>query len=196
MNQFSVSPFASDECATLTAHSGRQVAVRPIIPSDDTLLVDLYERLSPRTRQLRFFCHNRLEAIVQREATRLASVDPVRHAALIGLVEEEGIERAIGVARLMVDPAEDGVAEFAIVLRDDFQHDGIGRQLLRLLINAALRRGVTTLRVVWMAENHGVQRLIQHSQLPARSTTHQGETTTLLTLPNQPYKLSSPELNS
>ncbi len=187
MNQFPVSAFAGDECTTLTALGGRQVAVRPIVPSDDSLLVELYERLSPRTRQLRFFCHNRLEAIVQREATRLASVDPVRHAALIGLIEEAGSERAIGVARLMVDPGDDTVAEFAIVLRDDFQHDGIGRQLLRLLINAALRRGVTTLRVVWMAENHAIQRLIQASQLPTRSTTQRGETTTLISLPARPY---------
>lgn len=186
MEQFTTSLFSHDECATLTSRSGRIVTVRPIVPSDDALLVDLYERLSPRTRQLRFFCHNRLEEMVQREATRLASVDPVRHAALIGLVHEDETERAMGVARMIVDLDEPAVAEFAIVLRDDFQRDGVGRQLLRLLIKAARRRDVTTLRVVWMAENRGVQQLIHNSQLPHRSVTNNGETTTLITLPDSP----------
>lgn len=184
MEQPSTSEILWDERATLTARSGRTVAVRLLEPADDALLVDLYQRMSPRTRQLRFFCHNRLEEMVRREALRLASVDVTRHAALVGIVPEEGTERAVGVARMMVDPDNPAVAEFAIVLRDDFQQDGLGRQLLRLLIKAARRRGVTTLRVVWMAENRGVQQLIQNSQLSSTSTTHHGETTTLITLPD------------
>lgn len=184
MEQLPISQTTFDERATITARSGRTIAVRPVVSSDDTLLVDLYERLSPRTRQLRFFCHNRLEEMVQREAARLSRVDPVRHAALMAVVQEDGVERAIGVARLMVDPQDPAVAEFAIVLRDDFQQDGLGRQLLRLLIKAAHRRGVSTLRVVWMAENRSVQQLIQRSQLQFTSSTHQGETTTLITLPD------------
>jgi acetyltransferase len=171
-----------DGRATIASRSGRTVAVRNIVPADDALLVDLYYRLSPKTQQLRFFCHNRLEAIVQREARRLASIDVSRQAALIATAIEDDGERAIGVARLACEADEPAVAEFAIVLRDDYQRDGIGGQLLQLLVLAARARGVTTLRVVWMAENRAVQRLIQRSRLQHTSTTHQGETTTLFAL--------------
>ncbi len=156
--------------------------IRCVIPEDGDLLTRFYYRLSPQTQEMRFFCHNRLEVIVQSQAQRLVNVDPAMHLALVATVEEDGAEQAVGVARYARDDRQAEVAEFAIVLRDDFQQDGLGRQMLRILIQAAKANGVKTLRIVWRSQNKGIQRLIQNTLLPQVSDVRQGETITLLTL--------------
>ncbi len=177
----------SSDMLVLTSNSGKSVQVRRVKADDSALLSGLYYRLSPETQELRFFCHNRLEAIVEAQAQLLAEADPKLHLALVALVDEvdaqgEVSEMAVGVARYACDAEEPTTAEFAIVLRDDFQKDGLGRKLLHLLIEEARNNGVKTLRVVWRGHNRAVQALIQGTKLASSTRVDGGEMTTLLAL--------------
>ncbi len=168
---------AQHERVPMLTSDGRALTVRHIVPHDTALLVDLFYRMSDRTRTLRFFRPlNCPEDAVWREATRLSNIDPRLEAALVATAHEEGQERAIGVARLVHDPSSPQVAEVAIVVRDDYQAGGVGTTIINLLVQVAQARGITTLRAYMLAENRAVRRLIRRLGLTYTTQTSRGET--------------------
>lgn len=169
---------------TATIKDGRTVVIRHISAEDDDLLVVLYHQLSPETRRLRFLTDrpNLPDELIWKEAIRLSHIDPLAEAALIAVVPHAGTEQAIGVARLAREREDAGVAEFAIVIRDDYQRGGLGTLLFDLLLQVAMVRGLRQLRGLSLAENQGILRLIRRSGLPFSTHTSRGETTTLISL--------------
>ena len=166
-----------DKQTTYVIRDGRQVTIRPIAPDDARLLVDLYYRLSEMTRRLRFHSMRQnvpLEEIEQ-EAKRLSDLDPANQAALVATIEEEGEDRIVAVARLArsEDPVE---AESAIVVRDDFQRQGLGSHLLKLLVEVARAMNVKRLTAWVMAENLHMLHIVQKSGLDVSAETRYGET--------------------
>lgn len=169
---------------TLTTMRGRAVHVRHMVPEDAALLVDLFNRLSPESRRMRFLrARNDVpDAAFWPEARRFAAIDPRFEAALIGLVTEDRQERAVGVARLGRDAADATAAEIAIALRDDYQGQGLGTLLLRLLVQVAMGQGLKRLVALSLAENDAFRRLVRKSGLPYTSQTANGVTTTTIAL--------------
>lgn len=169
---------------TVMTRKGRKVRIRHICPTDAALLVDLFHHLSPETRRFRFFTAlpDLPDDILWREARRYADFNEQKQAAFIALVDEEGKEHAIGVVRLVLDKHDPDTAEFAIVLRDDYQREGLGTIMLDLLIQLALVRGIKRLRGISLADNEGVHRLIQRCGFPVSSHTSHGETTQIIHL--------------
>ncbi len=166
-----------DEQTCYTIRDGRQVTIRRITPDDVWRLVDLYYHLSDTTRRLRFHSMRRdvpLEEIEQ-EAKRLSDLDPANQAALVATVQEEGEERIVAVARLARSekPIE---AESAIVVRDDYQRQGLGSHLLKLLVRVARSMNIECLTAWVMAENVHMLHIIQKSGLSVHAETRYGET--------------------
>lgn len=176
-------PFGTGSVHVCTKHD-REIIIRHIQPTDDHYLIDLFDHLSEETRRFRFFVPlTRVPRnYIAREAHSLAAIDTMRQAALIALTADQDIEEAIGVTRLSIDQEEPETAEFAIVLRDDYQHVGIGTVLLDLLVQVAMVRGLKHLRAVSLAENEGIHHLIAHLGLPVKNDTRKGETTSIISL--------------
>jgi RimJ/RimL family protein N-acetyltransferase len=169
---------------TVVTKRGRTVHIRHIAPVDAALLVDLFNRLSPTTRRLRFFSPmiDIPQEQIWSDARRLSAIDPLVDAALIATIPENGQERAVGVARLVRDSGDSTAAEVAIVLRDDYQGEGLGTRLFDLLLQVALVRGLKRLWAISLAENSAFHHLVRNSGLPFTSQTLRGETTTTITL--------------
>lgn len=165
--------------ATFRTRRGQRVWVRHIRPDDATLLVDLFDHLSPKSRYLRFFTPltNISRERVEQEARQLVTIDPERQGALVGIVGQGQAAAIIGVVRWSQHPTKPRTAEVAIVVRDDYQGQGVGQRLFALLGEAARARGIATLTATTVAENHVVLRALHRSGLPFRSSTHRGETT-------------------
>lgn len=163
---------------TTATKSGAPVVIRNIEAADDRLLFDLYKQLSPETRRLRFLSArpNLPDEEIWKLAVRLSHIDAWTEAALIATVQEDGRARAVGVARLARDRADERAAEFAIVIRDDYQREGLGTLLFDLLLQVAMVRGLTTLRGYALAENQGLIRLVEKVGLPFTRRTSYGET--------------------
>jgi GNAT superfamily N-acetyltransferase len=172
-------PEGAEWSARFVSRKGREVRARHLRAEDAGLLVDLFDQLSPRTRYLRFFAPltNISREEVAAAAAHFASVDHSREDALIGLIDTPEGERAVGVARFAQRPGEPSVAEAAIVVRDDYQGEGVGRQLFMLLIERARARGIRTIAAATIAENRVVLEGLRRSGFPHRSETHRGETT-------------------
>jgi acetyltransferase len=161
-----------------TTASGQQVNLRLIKPDDAALLVELFHLLSPETRRLRFHLYTeRLpEEAVWREAITLSNLDPQRHVAVVAtVIEADGEEHAVGVARFARAKLEDSEAEVAIVVRDDFQRKGLGRVLLTKLADIARELGITHFCGWVMAENINLMRLIKKLEVKLESEIRHGE---------------------
>ena len=162
--------------------TGRTIVARLIGDADAPLLVDLYSRLSERTRWLRFSKPHGSEDLAWREAMRLVERGAQRDTTLLGVVREAGEERAVALVQMM--SGEETVAEVAAVVRDDYQNDGVGRALCRLAAQAAAARGIRTLQILTQAENRMVQWLVRSMGAAYTAELRHGELTMIVQLPS------------
>lgn len=166
----SIAPFQPnmEASVTLRTRDGREVRVRHMRRTDAELLTRMFYRLSLETRYRRFFVplNDVDEARVRQEAARLATIDPERETALIAVVDEEGREEAVAVARFARLQEHEAACEASIVIRDDYQGVGIGRQLFDLLVQTAMARGFRHMILLTHADNAGMIALVQGLGMP------------------------------
>lgn len=179
-------PLGRGQVGVTTRH-GQRVCIRHIVKRDAELLVDLFHNLSERTKWLRFFSPVGIpEERLWDEATRLSDIDPCIQAALIGTIQRDGREQPVAVARMIRNTPLADTAEVAIVVRDDFQREGIGRTIFDLLVQIALVQEIKQLYAITLPENHGMQRLARGVGLPVSVRTQEGEMTITIYLQETP----------
>ena len=163
-----------------TTHTGQKVNLRLIQKDDTALLVDLFHRLSPESKRLRFHLYTTKlpEERVWQAAEALSDLDPQRQAAIVAtVIELDGQEHAVGVARFARSSATSNEAEVAIVVRDDFQRKGLGKHLLIVLADKAREMGIEYFTAWVMSENIRLMKLIRGLELKnVESETRHGET--------------------
>jgi acetyltransferase len=123
-----------------TMRDGGHVTIRPIRPEDEPLMVRFHETLSERSVYLRYFHLMNLEQRTTHERlTRICFIDYDREMALVAVRRnaETGESEILGVGRLMkIHGTKE--AEIAVLISDNWQGRGLGRELLsRLLVVAA-----------------------------------------------------------
>jgi len=82
-------------------------------------------------------------------------------------------DEIIGMSRYDVDPAT-GLAEIAFVVRDDWQHRGVGTLLMTRMSEIARARGLAGFSADVLASNHAMLTVFQRSGLAVRSQLHGG----------------------
>ncbi len=164
-----------EEFIPIQAKNGRQIRVRFLTPADGDLLLDLFFCLSPETRYQRFHVAADVSAEEARlELPRYLDVDQENHVALLALVEEKGRERAVAVARFQREPGSEE-AEGAVVVRDDWQRQGIGSGLFTPMLSVARQVGIKRF-VAWVQGNNRLAlRLVSNLGLPTEHSASHGE---------------------
>jgi GNAT superfamily N-acetyltransferase len=140
------------------------VTTRPVRPEDRVLFCRMWPRLSPDTVYRRF--HAPIRGLPTEAVERLVSVDHDAREAVVGVVGGE----VVGVARYDRSPDDATTAEFAVVVEDDWQGVGLGRQLLVELTGLAARRGVRTLTAAVQPDNDRALALVRRL-LPGATVT-------------------------
>jgi RimJ/RimL family protein N-acetyltransferase len=143
------------ECHTL--NDGRRVAIRPIGPDDHERLRASHARLSPESRYRRFLATK--PELTSADARYLVEIDGSDHLALVATQPDEPDEPIVAVARYIRLPDDPTAAEYAIVVGDDYQRQGLGGELMARLADAAVARGVKRFRATMFADNIAIQRL-------------------------------------
>jgi GNAT superfamily N-acetyltransferase len=145
----------------VTLEDGRHVVVRPIRARDAEALQAFFAALSPQSRHRRF--HLGVNALSQTLLRSLIEVDQHHHVALVALADShvgEGEPTIVAEARyvLLSDCCD---AEFAIAVDDAWQSVGLGRMLLRRLLEHA--RGAGNRRLVGdlLADNLPMRALVR-----------------------------------
>jgi len=155
VRNFAILPYPQ-ELASLVEWGGRDVVVRPIRPEDETLHRDFLARVQPDDLRLRFFSARR--TLPRSEIARLVQIDYAREMAFVAVAQAGGRDEILGVVRAVCDP-DNIEAEFAILVRSDLHHHGLGQLLLGRLVDWLRQRG--TCRIVGdvLADNEAMRAL-------------------------------------
>ena len=170
-----IRPYPRQYVGTHTMRSGEAVTIRPIRPEDEPKLVTFHERLSERSVYLRYASLMKLEQRVAHDRlARICFIDYDREMALVAeRTDGQGEDEIIGVGRLTQQPGRNE-AEFAMLVIDEFQEEGIGTELLRRLVQVGEDEGLDRITADILQQNRAMQRVcekldfdIVHSDDPA-----------------------------
>ena len=155
---------------------GRRVFIRPVLPGDAPELADAIRTADSDTLRRRFL--GGAPRVTAALLVHLTVVDYVRRFAVVAIDTVSG--RGAGIARY--EPAGEGVAEIAVVVRPEWRRAGLGTLLILVLAKAAAERGVHTFSAAYLAENRPVAALVEDAGGLIRQVIEQGIAEFSLTL--------------
>ncbi len=153
-----------------------RVWIRLAHPDDAEALADMHGRCSERTRYLRYVSLGEWRDVQLRRLT-----GGHRGATLVAMGESGAIVAIGNVFPEASDPTR--AAEIALLVEDSYQGRGVGSALLNRQITLAERLGFTEVVAEVLAENTGMQRLLEHTALDWTSTVEAGVATWRAPLP-------------
>ena len=156
--RLAIHPYPNQYVGSFRLKDGREAIIRPIRPEDEPLLIDLHAAHSEHTIRMRFF--SMVKTLSRDSLIRLCHLDYNREMALTAVLRDDNGPRLLGVSRYYLNP-ETGDAEFALVVSDAYQRQGLGRHLMQRLIAVARERGVKHLVGQVLAENAPMLRLMK-----------------------------------
>jgi acyl-CoA hydrolase/GNAT superfamily N-acetyltransferase len=139
---------------------GTQINFRPIGPTDEPRMRDLFYALSQETIYYRFMTY--MKRIPQKQIQNFVYVDHRNEVAIVGTLPEAHGEDIIAIGRYYLDPRTNR-AEVAFVVRDEWQNRGIGSFVLRHLITIARRNGIAGFTAEVLRENKAMQHVFNKS---------------------------------
>jgi len=150
-----IRPYPTQYIVPWSAKDGSQLILRPIRPEDEPLLVKFHGTLSDRTVALRYFHAMKLSTRVAHERlTRHCFIDYDRAMVLVADRTDPttGDHQIIGVGRLnkLRGTSE---AEFALLISDHFQEQGLGTALLSQLLHIGRHENIARISGTILAEN-------------------------------------------
>lgn len=158
-----IRPYPTQYVETWESKGGTKVTFRPIRPEDEPLIAKFHETLSERTVYMRYLqAMNLSQRTGHDRLSRLSFIDYDREMALVALRRNEfsGEPEIMGIGRISKLPWSDQ-AEFAILVSDRFQHQGLGKELLRRLLQIARDEKVGSISGNVLAENKEFIRLVE-----------------------------------
>ncbi len=134
-----IHPYPSHLIERVQLPDGTDLTIRPVRPEDAEMEQEFVRSLSEQTKYFRFM--QAIKELTPEMLVRFTQIDYDREMALIGVVERDGKEMEVGVARYISRPGGE-VCEFAIVVSDQSRNLGIGARLMRSLMQNARSRGL------------------------------------------------------
>jgi acetyltransferase len=156
-----IRPYPAEYVWAEKTGDGQAFIIRPIRPDDEPLLVAFHRTLSEESVRLRYMHPYKLdERTAHERLIRACFVDYDREMALVAeRLVEPGRGEIVAVGRLSRDRDGRNGAEFALLVADAWQKRGIGRALLRRLVEVARRERMTRVYADILTANVGMQRL-------------------------------------
>ena len=151
---------------------GTPLTIRPIRPEDAESEKEFVRELSTQAKQLRFM--GTLKELSPAMLSQFTQIDYAREMALVAVTRKNGKSQQHGVARYHIND-DDSSCEFAIVVSDILQHQGIGTKLMKLLMTAARDHGLATIEGTVLARNQPMLDLMQELGFSLQKSADDGE---------------------
>ncbi len=137
-----------------------EILLRPVKISDEPLLKDFFYALSDDSMYRRFIStrtdmpHNRLQQFV--------AIDYTKEMIILAITGKEDKEMILGMAQYLIDTTSH-TAEVAFVVRDDYQNNGIGTELLSYITYIAKKNGLHGFTAALLMENKHMLHLLENA---------------------------------
>ncbi|MFN6535697.1 MAG: bifunctional acetate--CoA ligase family protein/GNAT family N-acetyltransferase [Nostoc sp. EkiNYC01] len=161
--KLAIRPYPTQYVSNWTMKDGTPVTIRPIRPEDEPLMVQFHKTLSEQSVYFRYFHLIKLQSRVAHERlTRICFIDYDREIALV--VEHQNPEtqtrEILAVGRLSKIHGTNE-AEFAIVVSDRSQCQGIGTELLQRLLQVSRDEQLNKITADILVDNYGMQKVCE-----------------------------------
>ena len=160
ITELAIRPYPAQYASQFQLKNGTVVRIRPIRPEDEPAMVAFHKKLSDSTVYMRYLGFLKLEQRIAHERlTRICFIDYDREMVLVAeLPASSSHDEIIGVGRLSKSHGRNE-AEFAILIRDDFQARGLGTELLRRLMEVAKDEKLDRVFAVMAPENNAMRKI-------------------------------------
>ena len=157
--RLAVRPYPAQYVGDWTLKNGQTVTIRPIRPEDEPLMVQFHKTLSERSVYLRYFNALKLsQRIAHDRLMRICFIDYDREMALVAVRTDpaSGAQEFLGVGRLS---RLHGIneAEYAVLVGDQWQRQGLGTELLRRMLEIARQEKIARVVGSFLEENYEMQ---------------------------------------
>jgi acetyltransferase len=162
-NHMAIHPYPRRWVQRLVLKDGTGCLIRPIQPDDASALQIFVRGLSDEARYMRFV--SLMRELTPKMLARYTLIDYHRELALIATVPRtnehgQSVNMIVGLAHYLRN--RDGrTAEYALVVADDWQGRGLGRQLMSRLIDAARDQGLELIEGLVIGSNRPMRNLMQ-----------------------------------
>ena len=137
--------------------------LRPIRPEDEPLMVKFHGALSERSVFLRYFQLSKLsQRVAHDRLSRICFLDYDQEIAIVAdhTLPATGEHEILAIGRLSKLDGR-SAAEVALLVRDEYQHRGLGIELLRRLIQVARDERLDSVQAYMLRENIEMRSLIE-----------------------------------
>ncbi|HEY9689047.1 MAG TPA: bifunctional acetate--CoA ligase family protein/GNAT family N-acetyltransferase, partial [Coleofasciculaceae cyanobacterium] len=157
-----IRPYPIQYASPWQLRDGTAVTIRPIRPEDEPPLVRFHESLSEQTVYLRYFHALKLSQRISHDRlSRICFIDYDREMALVAESQGTAQNREIfGVSRISKLHGCNE-AEFAMLIRDQYQNQGLGTELLQRLITIARDEKLDRIRGEILPNNAAMRHLCE-----------------------------------
>jgi acetyltransferase len=157
-----IRPYPVQYTRHVTLKNGTKVRIRLIRPEDEPAMVRFHRALSDRTVRLRYFYPFQYgQRVAHERLVRICFSDYDRDLPLVAELEQpndRGEREIIAVGRLSkLTNTNDG--EFAILVCDPWQKQGLGSELLRMIVEIAKDEHLSRVVADILPENLEMQRV-------------------------------------
>jgi len=151
---------------TYLLNNGTLMNFRPIHPTDEPRMRDLFYKLSEATIYYRFMSHQK--RVSRHQIQDFVYIDHRNDVTIVGTLQEAHGEELVAVGSYYLDP-KTNLAEVAFVVGDKWQNHGIGTFLLKHLMRIARRNGIRGFTAEVLRENKPMQAVINKSNTKVSS---------------------------
>ncbi len=145
-----IRPYPEGYERNITLKDGTEVLLRPIRPEDEPLWHEMLAVSSRESIRQRF--RYIFKETTHKMAIPYCFIDYDREMAIVGIVEEGGQKRMVGVGRMVANPDLDTV-EYAVFVADPWQNRGLGGALTDYCLEIARKWGIKKVRAETTPDN-------------------------------------------
>ncbi len=152
---------------TMKTSDGAELIVRPIRPTDEEMMSDMFYDLSDQTIINRFF--SMLKSMPHRKLQEFCCIDYENEMSVVVIHGRSPKLKMVGVGSYHLNPATNR-AEVAFLVADDWQGKGIGTFLMQYLVKIAKSKKIAGFTAEVMRDNVAMIALMHKAGVPPKST--------------------------